>query len=54
MAKEPDQDNPFEKLKDMEYDANSAIAAFTKMGLEEVKWISTGIPSFDALTMIPR
>ena len=54
MAKEPDQDNPFEKLKDVEYDANSAIAAFTKMGLEEVKWISTGIPSFDALTMIPR
>lgn len=54
MAKEPDQDNPFEKLKDVEYDANSAIAAFTKMGLEEVKWISTGVPSFDALTMIPR
>lgn len=54
MAKEPDQDNPFEKLKDVEYDVNSAIAAFTKMGLEEVKWISTGIPSFDALTMIPR
>lgn len=54
MAKSIDQDNPFERIKDIDYDASSALAEFTKMGVDEVKWISTGVPSFDALTMIPR
>lgn len=54
MAKSIDQDNPFERIKDIDYDASSALAEFTKMGVDEVKWISTGVPSFDSLTMIPR
>lgn len=36
------------------YDKEAALAAFQKMGLDEVKWISTGIPEFDELTKIPR
>lgn len=39
-------DEPYDKVKE--------LAAFQKMGLEEVSWISTGIPDFDALTQIPR
>lgn len=30
------------------------LNAFVKMGVAKVDWISTGIPDFDALTMIPR
>lgn len=30
------------------------LNAFIKMGVAEVEWIATGIPDFDALTMIPR
>jgi recombination protein RecA len=29
------------------------LAGFVKMGIDEVAWISTGIPEFDALTQIP-
>jgi len=36
-----------------EYDKVAALAAFQKVGLERVQWLSTGIPDFDALTMIP-
>ncbi len=47
-------DNPFERDADEKYDAEAALKAFKKMGLEEVEWLSTGIPSFDKLTMIPK
>lgn len=30
------------------------LNAFIKMGVAKVEWIATGIPDFDALTMIPR
>lgn len=36
------------------YDREKNLAAFIKMGVAEVQWISTGIPDFDALTQIPR
>jgi RecA/RadA recombinase len=36
------------------YDAVKNLAAFKKMGMEEVQWITTGIPEFDTLTQIPR
>lgn len=39
---------------DTPYDADANLAAFKKMGLTEVEWITTGIPDFDALTQIPR
>lgn len=45
--------NPFENADD-EYDAEAALKAFKKMGLDEVEWLSTGIPAFDVLTMIPK
>lgn len=35
------------------YDREANLAAFQRMGLEKVTWISTGIPDFDALTQIP-
>lgn len=36
------------------YDREKNLKAFIKMGVAEVDWISTGIPEFDELTMIPR
>lgn len=36
------------------YDREKNLAKFIKMGIPEVDWISTGIPEFDELTMIPR
>lgn len=36
------------------YDRDKNLAAFKKMGMDEVQWITTGIPEFDALTQIPR
>ena len=46
--------NPFERPKDPNYDSAKNLAAFQEMGLETVKWLSTGIPEFDSLTRIPR
>jgi RecA/RadA recombinase len=46
--------NPFKRPKDPNYDKKKALAAFIKMGLAEVEWLSTGIPEFDELTKIPR
>jgi RecA/RadA recombinase len=36
------------------YDREKNLAAFIKMGVAKTDWISTGIPDFDELTMIPR
>ena len=36
------------------YDRAKHLAAFQKMGMDPVEWITTGIPEFDELTMIPR
>lgn len=36
------------------YDREKHLNAFIKMGVAKVEWISTGIPEFDELTMIPR
>lgn len=36
------------------YDKEAALAAFQKMGMVEVKWITTGIPDLDKFQMIPR
>ena len=36
------------------YNREANLAAFIKMGVAEVDWISTGIPEFDELTQIPR
>lgn len=36
------------------YDREKNLQKFIKMGLPQVNWITTGIPDFDALTMIPR
>lgn len=47
-------ENPFDRPRDPDYDVEKAMAAFKKMGLEEVSWIETGIPAFDRLTKIPR
>lgn len=44
-------DKPAEKKP---YDREAALAAFQKMGLEQVRWISTGIPELDDFQMIPR
>lgn len=41
-------------MSDKPYDREANLAAFKKMGLEEVEWITTGIKAFDDLTMIPR
>lgn len=40
--------------RDDDYDEEAAYAAFSAMGMEKVEWVTTGIPAFDALTMIPR
>lgn len=55
MQAEPPKpsENPFEQVDD-NYDAEAALKAFKKMGLDEVQWLTTGIPAFDALTMIPK
>lgn len=45
--------NPFEQ-QDEAYDTEAALAAFQKMGLDPVEFITSGIPEFDALTQIPR
>lgn len=37
-----------------EYDVEKNMAAFRKMGLSPVEWITTGIPEFDELTKIPK
>jgi RecA/RadA recombinase len=50
----PISDNPFERLKDKPYDYEKNMAAFRKMGLDQVEWLTTGIPAFDTLTKIPR
>lgn len=42
------------KVVEEPYDREANLAAFRKMGLQEVTWITTGIPEFDKLTMIPR
>jgi RecA/RadA recombinase len=42
------------KVATGEYDREYHRKAFEKMGLDTVTWITTGIPEFDALTMIPR
>jgi RecA/RadA recombinase len=47
-------ENPFDRPAPDGYDPEKALAAFKKMGLEEVRWIETGIPAFDTLTKIPR
>lgn len=47
-------DNPFDRIKDEPYDREKALKAFKKMGLDEVEWLTTGIPAFDALTKIPK
>jgi len=36
------------------YDREKNLQAFIKMGVAKVEWIPTGMPDFDALTMIPR
>lgn len=36
------------------YDREANLAAFQKMGLAKVEWITTGIPELDAFQMIPR
>lgn len=36
------------------YDREKNLAAFIKMGVAKVTWLSTGIPEFDELTQIPR
>jgi len=36
------------------YDREKNLAAFIKMGVVQVEWISTGIPEMDELTQIPR
>lgn len=47
-------ENPFKNrvIDPVEYERK--LKAFEKMGLEKVKFISTGIKDFDELTMIPR
>lgn len=50
----PPAENPFERPTPEGYDEEKALKAFKKMGLEEVQWLTTGIPAFDALTMIPK
>ena len=41
-------------MADEPYDREANLKAFQKMGLQQVGWISTGIPDFDELTKIPR
>jgi RecA/RadA recombinase len=36
------------------YDREANLAAFQKMGLQKVEWITTGIPELDEFQMIPR
>jgi recombination protein RecA len=36
------------------YDAEAALKAFQKMGLDKVQFITTGIPELDAFQQIPR
>lgn len=45
--------NPFKRPKDPNYNSEENLAAFRKMGLQEVEWVSTGIKEFDELTQIP-
>lgn len=40
--------------KDEPYDIEANLAAFKKMGLDSVTWITTGIPELDEFQMIPR
>lgn len=40
--------------KDKPYDYEANLAKFKKMGLQEVEWITTGIPDLDKFQMIPR
>lgn len=47
IASTPSGPNPF-------YDREKNLAAFQKMGLVKVDWITTGIEDFDKLTKIPR
>lgn len=47
-------ENPFERPTPDGYDEEKALKAFKKMGLDEVQWLTTGIPAFDALTKIPK
>jgi RecA/RadA recombinase len=47
-------DNPFERPVPAGYDPEAALAAFKKKGLDDVTWLTTGIPAFDLLTQIPK
>ncbi|MCA9325956.1 hypothetical protein KDA23_07940 [Candidatus Saccharibacteria bacterium] len=47
-------ENPYDRPDPAGYDPEAALAAFKKKGLEAVEWLTTGIPAFDALTMIPK
>lgn len=40
--------------KSKEYNREKNLAAFQKMGLDSVEFITTGIPDFDLLTKIPK
>lgn len=42
------------KSPEVEYDVEANLVAFQKMGLDPVRWITTGIPELDELTQIPR
>lgn len=46
-------DNPFEQ-RDPNYDREAALKKFRAMGLDQVEWLTTGIPAFDKLTQIPK
>lgn len=50
----PEFAQEYPSTKEEAYDAEKALAAFKKMGLEEVQWITTGIEAFDLLTKIPK
>ena len=50
----PPVKNPFEPPADDDYDAEAALKAFKKKGLDAVECLTTGIAAFDALTMIPK
>ncbi len=39
---------------DATYDRDDHLQKFIKMGLQEVDWLTTGIPALDELTKIPR
>lgn len=48
------ESTPAETPRTSTYDRAANLAAFQKMGLAVVDWITTGIPELDAFQMIPR